>query len=158
MKVIHTNGRNKNFYQLCLKLDESLSENVPGRRDSGMNSLYNVKVIKDVFLLFDGKKAIGSACLWCHDSDTCEVIRVFMDADYRGRGLVKMLIDEVEHLARKKGYSQIHLRTWSCTPYSVRAYTKQGFKFVGGDDYKYRDKFPGAVKLAALRVYMKKEF
>jgi RimJ/RimL family protein N-acetyltransferase len=157
MNIVNTNGSNKDFYSLCEKLDKSLNENVPGRTASGMNSLYNVDKISDVFLLYDDNKAIASAGLWYHDSDTCEIMRVFVDEAYRGQGLVAKVVAEVERLAKKQGYNKIFLRTWASTPFSVRAYEKLGYKQVLADDFEYKDKFPNAFALAYLRYYMKKE-
>ena len=157
MKIIKTNGNNKDFYRICEGLDASLNENVPGRRDAGLNSLYNLESIKDVFLLYDGDKVIGSACLFCHDDAHCEVIRVFIENDYRGRGLVQKLFAKVERLARKKGYDTIYLRTWASTPYSLRAYNKMGYTGIQKKEYVYADKFPKALLLSNLRIYMKKQ-
>lgn len=157
MRVVHTNGSNKDFYPLCERLCASQNANVPGRKEAGLTSTYNLEKYEDVFLLYDGKKAIGSAGLWCHDERHCEVVRVFVDDDYRGQGLVGKVIGEVERLAHKKCYKSIYLRTWSVTPYAVRAYEKLGFKLIPAADFKYKDKFPGALLLSGIRVYMKKE-
>jgi len=157
MKIVHTDGSSEDFYGLCEKLDASLNENVPSRKAAGLNSLYNVEKINDVFLLYDDEKAIGSIGLWLHDNETCELMRVFIDNEYRGRGLAGKLVAEIESLAKSKGYNKIALRTWSSTPYSIRAYEKLGYTLIPASKYKYTDKFPKALPLANLRVYMEKE-
>ena len=106
--------------------------------------------------MYDGKRAIGSAGLWQHDDEVCELIRVFIEGEYRGKGLAAQLIAEVEWLAKKNGYSKIMLRTWSSTPYAVRAYEKLGYETVPTHKFKYIDKFQRALELASLRVYMVK--
>jgi len=155
MRIVHTNGDSKDFYNLCKKLDDSLNENVPGRTGSGMNSTYNVGKFQDVYLMYDGERVVGSIALWYHNDETCELMRVFVEEDYRGRGLAGQLVDLVLKLAAGKGYKDIYLRTWSSTPYSVRAYEKLGFSVIKG--YQYADKFPKAIPLGHLRVYMKKD-
>ena len=154
MRIIKTDGGNKDFYNLCKKLDDSLNENVSGRTNSGINSLYNIDQIKDVFLMYDGERAIGSIALWYHDDKTCEIMRVFVEEDYRGQGIAGQLVNMVLELAVEKGYKDIHLRTWSSTPYSLRAYEKLGFHMI--KSYQYADKFHKALPFGHLRVYMKK--
>ena len=158
MKIIHTDGTNKDLYKLCELLDTSLNDNVPNRKAAGLNSLYNIENIKDVFLLYDEKRAVGSACLWQHDEQNCELIRVYIADEYRGRGLVGMLVEKVEGLAKTKGYEQIMLRTWTSTPYSIRAYEKLGYSLVPAKMIKHTDKFARALALADVRVYMVKSF
>ena len=157
MKIIHTNGRNKDFYSICEKLDASLNDNVPDRKIAGLNSVYKIEDYEDIFLMYDGKKAIASAGFWQHDGEACELIRVFVDDEYRGRGLAGRLVDKVEELAKSRGYTQIALRTWSSTPYSVRAYEKLGFALTPASKIKYTDKFPKALALSSIRVYMVKD-
>jgi predicted GNAT family acetyltransferase len=157
MTIIHTDGSNKDFYGLCVKLDASLNENVPDRKAAGLNSLYNIEDYKDMFLMYDGQTAVCSAGLFQHDDEVCELSRVFVDDEYRGRGLAGRLIEKVEHLAKQKGYKKVMLRTWSCTPYAVRAYEKLGYVQVPTSTIKYADTFPKALVLASIRVYMEKK-
>lgn len=157
MKIVHTNGQDKNFYGLCVQLDEFLNNHVEGRREAGLTSFYNMENLKDIFLLYDGRRAIGSAGLWCHDNDACELIRVFLNDNYRGKGLVRTLVNEVEQLAIQKGYKKIFLRTWMSTPSAPRAYQKLGFLPINKAEFKHADKFPRALPLAHQRLYMSKD-
>ena len=157
MKVVYTNGRNKDFQGLCEKLDRSLNDNTPGRKESGMTSLSKLDEIKDVFLLYKGKVAIGSAGLWHHDEGVCELIRVFINDDYRGRGLVGKVVGKIEKLAKKKGYESISLRAYSSAPYAVRAYEKLGYVSVPAEKIKYKDSLPKDHAITKLRVFMEKE-
>jgi len=157
MKIVHTNGRNKDFYGLCERLDASLNDNAPGRKGSGMNSLSKLDEMNDVFLLYKGKRAIGSAGLWQHSSEACELVRVFVDDKFRGRGLVGKLVERVERLARERGFGSVSLRTYSSTPYAVRAYEKLGYAIVPAEKIKYKDTFPKEHPLTKLRVFMEKE-
>jgi predicted GNAT family acetyltransferase len=157
MRLIHTDGYNKDFYGLCEQLDKSLDANVPDRKAAGLNSLYKIENLRDVFILYHGDKPIGCASLWLHDATCCEIIRVFVSDEYRGKGLVSKLVEKVEKLAIEKGYKKIMLRTYSCTPYAVRAYEKLGYKPVDKGSVKHPDKFAKALALASLRVYMEKD-
>jgi len=157
MKIVHLGKANEEFYNICVKLDEHLSTSVPGRNEAGVNSLYNMENIKDIFLLYDGDRVIGSTALWYHDKESCEIIRVFVDDEYRGKGLVKLLLEQAELHAIKMGYYKIFLRTWITTPYAIRAYEKLGFRHIEPERFRYRDKFQKALVLSNLRVYMRKD-
>jgi N-acetylglutamate synthase-like GNAT family acetyltransferase len=157
MKIVHSNGQDKDFFRICEKLDKSLNDNTPGRREAGMNSLSKLEQIKDVFLLYRGGEVIGSAGMWQHDDEWCELVRVFIADECRGRGLAGKLTEKIEKLARKKGYTKIFLRTYSCTPYAVRAYEKLGYKQVQPEKMKYQDTFPKELAINKLRVFMEKE-
>ena len=157
MRIVHTNGQSTDFFSLCEQLDKSLNSNTPGRKEAGLNSLYDIENIRDVFLLYKGKKAIGSAGLWQHDDKVCELIRVFIIDEYRGNEYAGVVVKKVEELAKAKGYKKIMLRTWSSTPYAVRAYAKLGFAALPATQTKYFDKFPKALALSSLRVFMEKD-
>jgi len=157
MKIVHTNGSNKDFYKICEALDVSLNANAPGRKEAGLNSLYDIENIKDVFLLYKDGIVIGSAGLWQHCAEVCELIRVFVLDEHRGNGYVGLLAEKVEELAKSKGYNKIKLRTWSSTPYAVRAYEKLGYSEVTASKAGIKDKFARALALSGFRVFMEKE-
>lgn len=157
VKIIYTDGNNKDFLGICKELDKSLNENVPGRVAAGINSVFNYSGIKDVFLLYRGKKVIGSASLWQHDDIECELIRVFISEEYRGRRYVGKLVRKVEKLAKQKGYKKIILRTFSSTPYAIHAYKRIGYLIVAPSEIKNTDKYADALALSELRVYMSKD-
>jgi ribosomal protein S18 acetylase RimI-like enzyme len=153
--VVHTDGLNADFIKLCERLDRFQNKTVPGRRAAGLSSVYNLENLKDIFLLYSGRRVIGSAGLWCHDDQTCEAIRVYVDSLYRDKGYEKLLLDEVQKLAQSRGYNQILIRTYKNTQDIVNAYEKIGFAAVEPEEFKYIDKYPQAVQLAAMRVYMR---
>lgn len=155
--IIHTDGTNSDFLEICKKLDIFQNENVPGRSAAGLNSVYNTENLKDIFLLYDGPTVIGSAGLFRHDDETCEVVRVFIDSPYRGKGLAKNLIEQVQNLAKSLGYKQIHLRTFGSNRAIISSYEEIGFSPIDPSDFKYVDKYPQALLLAPLRVYMKRD-
>lgn len=155
--ILRTDGTNADFLEICKKLDMFQNETVPGRSEAGLNSVYNSENLKDIFLLYDGQTAIGSAGLFCHDKETCEIVRMFVDSPYRGKGLEKRLINEVQVLAKSLGYKKVHLRTFGSIKEMVDAFEKIGFSPIDPNDFKYADKYPQALLLAPLRVYMMRD-
>ena len=135
--IKQTVGTDNDFLTILKKLDACLDKTIPGRVELGLHSFYNVGVIKDVFVMMDGDKPIGSAAIWYQDDEYCELIRVFMSDDYRGHGLGKLLIEKVEQLAKEKGYKKIYLRTFVQLASAVKLYEKLGFKHIADEEYKY---------------------
>lgn len=155
--ILRTDGTNADFLEICKKLDIFQNETVPGRSEAGLNSVYNSENLKDIFLLYDGNTAIGSVGLFCHDEETCEIVRMYIDSPYRGKGLEKRLINEVQTLAKSRGYKKVHLRTFGSIKEMVDAYEKIGFSPINPDEFKYADKYPQAQLLSHLRVYMMRD-
>jgi GNAT superfamily N-acetyltransferase len=83
-----------------------------------------------IFLAMDENKVIGTAGLWKESEAEYELIKMFVDTAYRGRGISKLLldkcIDEAKHLGAKKIflYSNSQLKT------AIQLYTKYGFEHI----------------------------
>jgi N-acetylglutamate synthase-like GNAT family acetyltransferase len=154
--IQHTNTANGDFLSFCKRMDDFQNQYVPGRKETGMNSIYNAENLKDIFLMYDDKKPIGTACLWQHDAETCEVLRMFIDDKYRGQAHGAKLISEVENYARTLGYKHIIMRTFKTLP-GVDIFDKHGFKIVDQDNFTHIDRFQNAATIAPYRVYMNKD-
>jgi putative MATE family efflux protein len=155
--IVHTSGTNTDFVKLCYRLDEEQNKLNDERRRAGLNSVYNTENLKDVFILYDGKKAIGTASLWQHDPETCEIIRVFVEPKYSSQNLAKSLVAEVQTLAKTLGYKYIHVRTFRNQAGGVGDFEKIGFSPIDPTEFQYVDKYPAALALAPSRVYMRME-
>jgi GNAT superfamily N-acetyltransferase len=69
---------------------------------------------------------IGHAALrWFEDS--LEVKRVFVDPAYRGRGISKLLMLELERIARELGATSLILQTGNLQVEAITLYEKLGF-------------------------------
>lgn len=68
-------------------------------------------------VLRDGNKLIGSVAVHGSDAGEAELKRVFLDREYRGRGLGKALSLWAFDWARASGYPALHI--WSDAKYTV---------------------------------------
>jgi len=155
--IVHADGTDPDYIALCNKLNTFQENNVAGFKEHGLQVNYDLHKHKDVFIVYDGNKPIGCSCLWYHSDEVCEMIRIFVEEDYRGRHLVQLAVNKVEELAKEKGYSEVHLRTWACTPSAPIAYDKLGYRPVSENSFPYPDKFPNALLLSSNRIYMMKD-
>ncbi len=50
--------------------------------------------------------------------------------DYRGKGLLKSLIEDAERIARIKNISELQIQVWKKNEQAIKAYEKLGFKIT----------------------------
>jgi putative acetyltransferase len=61
------------------------------------------------------------------DSDTCELVKMYLIPEVRRQGLGKMLIEHCINFARNQGYKQIYLETMPELSRAISLYEKMGF-------------------------------
>lgn len=62
----------------------------------------------------------------------CELVKMYLSASARGRGLGRQLIDFTLEKARRKGYNQVYLETMPELRQAVAVYEKFGFRYLPG--------------------------
>jgi ribosomal protein S18 acetylase RimI-like enzyme len=75
---------------------------------------------------YDGHVLVGHAALRPFE-DALEVKRVIVRADHRGQGISKMLMLELEAIARKRGATSLILQTGNLQTEAIALYTKIGY-------------------------------
>lgn len=139
MKLIETNGEDKNFIMLCQMLDDNLNELVGGEKQRQQYKQYNLlKDIRNVFLLYDNETPIGCASFKKYSDDIAEVKRVFVKKEYREKGFSKLLMETLEAKAIEKGFHSLILETGIVLTAAQGLYQKLGFHII--DNYgQYAD-------------------
>ena len=79
-----------------------------------------------VVLVRDGQAISGGAFMRIDDS-TVEVKRMWTHADFRGQGLARVILAELEQEAARRGYSSVVLSTGPRQPEAVRLYLATGY-------------------------------
>lgn len=79
-----------------------------------------------VVLVRDGR-AISAGAFMRTDDTTVEVKRMWTHADFRGQGLARTILAELEAEARRRGYSRVILSTGPRQPEAVRLYLATGY-------------------------------
>jgi putative acetyltransferase len=64
--------------------------------------------------------------------DCCELVKMYLSAQARGRGLGRQLIDYTLEKARAAGYRQVYLETMPELRQAVAVYEKFGFDYLPG--------------------------
>lgn len=80
----------------------------------------------------DGK-IVGTSAVRIIDDDRCEIKRIYVKKEYRGKGYGKMLFLHALEFA-KKNYRIVELKTDSSLDISIGMYLKYGFSVVRVDE------------------------
>jgi putative acetyltransferase len=75
----------------------------------------------------DGQ-VVGSVGIYPMEDGLCELRKMYLAADVRGRGLGKLLLERALSHARKAGFRAVMLETASVLKEAVRLYTSYGFQ------------------------------
>ena len=90
--------------------------------------------------IFDGEKLIGISGLWfCtrhYSGKSVEPDHVFIDDDYRGKGLGKQFFEWIYNYVRSKGCESVELNTYVNNYPSHKFYYNEGFEILGYHFFK----------------------
>jgi GNAT superfamily N-acetyltransferase len=75
-------------------------------------------------------RIVGTFGIEGRNSDTTELRRMYIDAEWRGRGLAQRMLRTSEEMARELGFSRMIVSTADVQRAALRFYTKSGFKRV----------------------------
>ena len=131
MKFEYTDGYNKDFIELCHRLDEFLNKLVGGEENRAEYIQYNkLDDIHDVVIAYDNDIPVGSASFKKYDDENAEVKRVFVKEEYRGQGISDELMKMLEQRAREKGFKYFILESGEPLVSAMALYRKIGYKVI----------------------------
>jgi len=131
MRLVYTDGANRDFVALCAMLDENLNEIVGGEKQRKHFMQYNLlDDIHDVYIGYIGDAPVACGSFKAYDRETAEIKRVFVRKEYRGRKIAERLMAALERKAREKGYRSLILETGRLLTAAIGLYTKIGFRVI----------------------------
>lgn len=131
MQIKITNGQDGDFIQLCHALDRFLNELVGGEENRAQYIPYNaLDDIHDVLVAYENDIPIGCASFKRYDDGSAEVKRVFVQEEYRSKGIGRMLMESLEQLAKDKGYSCLILESGEPLAAAMRLYRSLGYTVI----------------------------
>ena len=84
------------------------------------------------FVLLEGSRLIGTVALRPEADRRCELSRMYLDAQYRRRGLGRRLLEHALGEARRRGIAELYLKTASVLTEAISLYRQAGFQAVEG--------------------------
>lgn len=133
MNVFVTDAMDVDFIRLTKELDQSLSgisADRPKEERTKYASFNDLSNITKAFVLYDREVAVGCAAFKKYATDTAEVKRVFICEKYRGKGLSKMLLSELEKQVRKEGFKRLILETGKNNRAAVSMYKSIDYREI----------------------------
>ena len=134
MEIVYSNGESADFIALCKLLDLNLDEIVGGSIQREKYNQYNrLNEIKDVVLIYIDKVPAACGSFRRYEDYIAEIKRIFVRKEFRGQGLSKIIIKELERKAVKAGYEKLYLETGELLVASMHLYKSIGFQII--DNY-----------------------
>ena len=87
------------------------------------------------FVAESGDKILGGGGIFPSaglDADTCELVKMYLLPEGRGRGLGKLLIEKALEFAQNTGYKKVYIETMPELKKAMSVYEKFGFKYLDG--------------------------
>ena len=128
-KLIRTNSQNKDFIDLVKLLDEDLA-----RRDGEDHSFYaqynKLDNINHALVLYKNNLPLSIGAIKEFDAESMEVKRMYTLSEFRGQGLAKRVLFELENWANELGYKRCVLETGKRQPEAINLYKKNGYRSI----------------------------
>ncbi|MGZ8559113.1 MAG: nitrate reductase associated protein [Chitinophagaceae bacterium] len=110
LTIKRTDSNDIDFQQLVGKLDNELWDEL--KEDQAKYDQYNkVPGLNTVIVIYAGEKPVAIGCFKKYSDDTVEIKRMFVEKGYRGKGISKLLLKELETWAVESGYQKAILET-----------------------------------------------
>ncbi|MFL0249645.1 GNAT family N-acetyltransferase [Clostridium neuense] len=129
MEIIRTDSKNSDFLKLIKLLDDDLNGRY-GELQKQFDKHNKVDCINDVIVIYKDKLPAACGGFKEYASDTIELKRIFVAKDSRRQGLSKLVIKELEELARKKGYRHAVLETGKKQFEAINLYKNAGYSEI----------------------------
>ena len=129
IRILRTHSKNLDFIELVKHLNTELK-----KRDGGDHAFYaqfsKTDQVKYVVLAYENDEAIGCGGLKVYGPKSIEIKRMFVSPEYRGRGISKEILSELEKWAIELSYEKCLLETGKRQFEAVGLYKKCGYKLI----------------------------
>lgn len=136
--VLRTTTDNHDFLFLVKKLDRELFDELK-EDQATYDPLNNVSGNATAIVIYHNQRPVASGCFKQHPGSTVEIKRMFVEKEFRGKGLSKLVLGELENWAKEKDYTRAILET------SIRFKPARGLYASAG--YKITPNYPPYVGL-----------
>lgn len=110
MTIKRTDSSDADFQRLVQQLDSELWNEL--KEDQATYDQYNkVPDIKTVIILSVDEQPVGCGCFKKYNDSTVEIKRMFVQKQWRGKGISKIILEELERWATETGFQYAILET-----------------------------------------------
>ena len=125
-----TDAADRQFKDLVNLLDAEL--NVIDGNDHSFYAQYNkIDLIRHAVICFENNIPVGCGAFKPFDDETVEIKRMFVKPQIRGKGVGRMILDELEKWAAELNYKHCILETGKRQPGAIKLYENAGYDRIG---------------------------
>jgi GNAT superfamily N-acetyltransferase len=125
--LIRTNSDNPDFLALVAQLDAFLAE-IDGEEHLFYNKLNKVSNIRHAVVAYEDERPVACGAIREFSETSMEVKRMYTLPDSRGKGIAKIVLNELENWAKELGYAKCILETGKRQPEAIQLYSNSGYK------------------------------
>jgi putative acetyltransferase len=129
INIIKTDSDNPDFIGLVVLLDQYLAI-IDGEEHAFYAQLNKPQKMNHVIVGYENDKPVGCGAIKKYSEETAEIKRMFVIEEYRGQGIAKRILRELETWARELNYSYSILETGKNQPTAICFYQKSGYKII----------------------------
>ncbi|WP_258098931.1 GNAT family N-acetyltransferase [Marinoscillum pacificum] len=130
MIIKRTDHNSIDFQALIKLLDLDLRGRYPDDQDD-YDQYNKVDTIDHVVVVYDEEdRAVGCGCFKTFDADSVEIKRMFVHPSSRGKGISKLVLQELEKWTLELGYKKTVLETGTKQHEAIGLYTKLNYSRI----------------------------
>lgn len=126
LRVVRTDGQDRDFGRLIVLLDEDLYVR-HGDLQKQYQTHNRVASTSDVVLIYEDGVPVACGAFKEHDRESIELKRIFVVKEARRRGLARLILSELEALGRERGYRYAVLETGLRQLEAISLYQSAGY-------------------------------
>lgn len=129
LTLLRTDITNLDFQHLVKLLDADLA--MRDGEDHAFYAPFNTSVnLQAVIVAYENNQPVGCGAFKAFGESQVEIKRMFVLADFRGRGVALHILQELETWAKESGYTTAVLETGKKQPEAIRLYQKAGYQII----------------------------
>lgn len=124
-----TSANHPDYVLLIQALDKYLA--VTDGEEHGFYAQYNHSdTIKHIIIAYNENQAVGCGAIKEYEVDCMEVKRMYVQPEFRGRGIATAILKELEQWTRQLRYQRCVLETGKRQPEAIALYQKNDYKLI----------------------------
>ncbi len=129
LTITRCTGKDETFRALIAELDAELDERYGAQMEFFGQYNHSSDVATALVAMLDGVRA-GCGCFKPYSDNTVEIKRIFVPKRFRGKGVARAVMAELERWARELGYEFAILETGILQPEAIRLYERAGYERI----------------------------
>ncbi len=129
LTIKRTTSNDADFQQLVAHLDKYLS--IMDGDEHAFYAQYNkIDSLKNAVVCYEDETAIGCGAFKEFKYKTVEIKRMFVQPEFRGKGIAGLILKELENWAAEQNYTEAVLETGKKQTDALHLYQKSGYVLI----------------------------